>query len=60
MKQYTHIASQASQAAMKRFVGEAGGKEVVDGEERRDQGRESVSVQTQHTEGDVFDGPSAN
>ena len=57
MKHYTHIASQASQAAMKRFVGEAQGKEVVDGQERRDQGREPVSVQTQHTAGDAFDGP---
>ncbi len=59
LKLYTHIASEASQAAMKRFVGEAQGKEVVDGTARPERGPDSVSVQIQHTEGDVFDGPIA-
>jgi site-specific recombinase XerD len=59
MKLYTHIASEASQAAMRRFAGEAAtggvGGEPTDADEVRD----PVSARIQHTGGEVADGPSA-
>jgi integrase len=59
MRLYTHIASEASQAAMRRFSGEADGKGVEGRDGEPQAGRESDSVQNQHTNHEVSDGPSA-